>query len=95
MCGTCGCGSESKGPAILKPGEEKHEHSPGEHIHEHSHEGHHHHHDGHSHTHDHSHDHNHKVLAIEQDILQNNQVLAARNTAAKQGVASRDTTHKN
>ena len=22
MCGTCGCGSESKGPTILKPGEE-------------------------------------------------------------------------
>ncbi|WP_372792750.1 hydrogenase nickel incorporation protein HypB [Lutibacter sp.] len=77
MCGTCGCGSESKGPTILKPGEEKHEHSHEEHTHEHSHEGHHH--DGHSHTHDHSHDHNHKVLKIEQDILQNNQVLAARN----------------
>jgi hydrogenase nickel incorporation protein HypB len=80
MCGTCGCGSENKGPAILKPGEEKHEHSHGEHIHEHSHEGHHHHKEGHSHTHDHSHDHNHKVLAIEQDILKNNQVLAARNS---------------
>jgi len=78
MCGTCGCGSESKGPTILKPGEEKHQHSHDEHTHEHSHEGHHHH-DGHSHTHDHTHDHKHKVLAIEQDILQNNQVLAARN----------------
>ena len=43
MCGTCGCGSESKGPAILKPGEEKHQHSHDEHTHEHSHEGHHHH----------------------------------------------------
>jgi len=79
MCGTCGCGSESKGPTILKPGEEKHQHSHDEHTHEHSHEGHHHH-DGHSHTHDHTHDHKHKVLAIEQDILQNNQVLAARNS---------------
>ncbi len=79
MCGTCGCGSESKGPTILKPGEKEHEHSHNEHTHEHSHDGHHHHHDGHSHTHDHSHDHNHKVLKIEQDILQNNQVLAARN----------------
>ncbi len=67
MCGTCGCGSDNNGPTILKPGEEKHTHSHDEH--------HHHHHDGHSH----SHDHKHKVLEIEQDILQNNQVLAARN----------------
>jgi hydrogenase nickel incorporation protein HypB len=71
MCGTCGCGSESNGSTILKPGEEKHSHSHYEH--------HHHNHDGHSHSHDHSHDHKHKVLEIEQDILQNNQVLAARN----------------
>ena len=78
MCGTCGCGSDNNGPIVLKPGE---------HQHYHSHEGHHHHnhdHDGHSHTHGHdghthSHDHKHKVLEIEQDILQNNQVLAARN----------------
>ncbi len=68
MCGTCGCGSENGGPTILKPGEYKHTHS---------HDGDHHHHEGHSH--DHSHDHTHKVLKIEQDILQNNQVLAARN----------------
>lgn len=88
MCGTCGCGSDSNGPVISKPGEHKHSHE-----HEHSHKEHHHHHDGHSHehhhhdghshehshSHDHSHDHKHKVLEIEQDILQNNQVLAARN----------------
>jgi len=77
MCGTCGCGSENNGPTILKPGEEKHQHSHDEHTHEHSHEGHHHHHDGH--THSYESDHKHKVLKIEQDILQNNQVLAARN----------------
>ena len=64
MCGTCGCGSENEGPTILKPGEHKHTHSHNEH---------HHHYEGHSH------DHKHKVLEIEQDILQNNQVLAARN----------------
>lgn len=83
MCGTCGCGSEKNGPTILKPGEHKHSH--GEHHHHHHHEGehshsneeHHHNHDGHAHTHDHSH--KHKVLEIEQDILQNNQLLAARN----------------
>ncbi len=71
MCGTCGCGTDTNGPVISKPGEQDHAH----------HEHHHHHHDGHSHSHshDHSHTHKHKVLAIEQDILQNNQVLAARN----------------
>jgi hydrogenase nickel incorporation protein HypB len=67
MCGTCGCGSDTNGPTILKPGEHNHSHN------EHSHGEHHHHHN------DHSHDHKHKVLAIEQDILQNNKVLAARN----------------
>lgn len=67
MCGTCGCGSDSNGPSILKPGE---------HTHAHSHHEHHHHSE---HTNDHSHNHKHKVLEIEQDILQNNKVLAARN----------------
>lgn len=73
MCGTCGCGSDNNGPTILKPGEEKHTHAYDEHHHNHHHD------DGHIHSHDHSHDHKHKVLEIEQDILQNNQVLAARN----------------
>jgi len=68
MCGTCGCGSDNNGPTILKPGEHKHSHDA-------------HHHNGHSHSHhhEHQHDHQHKILEIEQDILQNNQVLAARN----------------
>lgn len=73
MCGTCGCGTDGNGPTILKPGEQAH-------VHSHKEEHHHHHDDdGHSHSHDHSHDHKHKVLEIEQDILQNNAVLAARN----------------
>ena len=72
MCGTCGCGTDGNGPTILKPGEHTHAHS-------HKEEHHHHHHDGHSHSHDHSHEHKHKVLEIEQDILQNNTVQAARN----------------
>ena len=82
MCGTCGCGSENNGPTILKPGEHKHSHEEHHHHDEHSHshdDHHHHHHDGHSHTHSHIHDHKHKVLEIEQDILNNNAVLAARN----------------
>jgi hydrogenase nickel incorporation protein HypB len=78
MCGTCGCGSDNNGPTILKPGEHKHSHSE-HHHHHHDDHSHHHHHDGHTHDHQHTHDHKHKVLAIEQDILQNNQLLAARN----------------
>lgn len=81
MCGTCGCGTDGKGPTILKPGEENHSHEGHHHHHgdhSHSHEEPHHH-DGHSHAHNHSHNHKHRVLEIEQDILQNNQVLAARN----------------
>jgi hydrogenase nickel incorporation protein HypB len=82
MCGTCGCGSENNGPTILKPGEHEHvhdEHHQHHDGHSHSHEEHHHDDHSHAHAHDHSHDHKHKVLEIEQDILQNNQVLAARN----------------
>jgi hydrogenase nickel incorporation protein HypB len=88
MCGTCGCGTENNGPIISKPGEENHsqgnQHRGGNsHDEHHHHDGHshaheeHHHHDNHSHSHEH--DHQHKVLEIEQDILQNNQLLAARN----------------
>ncbi|MBT8316466.1 MAG: hydrogenase nickel incorporation protein HypB [Lutibacter sp.] len=82
MCGTCGCGSDSNGPTIIKPGEHKHTHHEHHHHHDghsHSHGDHDHHHDGHSHSHSHSNDPKHKILEIEQDILQNNEVLAARN----------------
>lgn len=83
MCGTCGCGSGENGVTIQNPKEVK------------AHEHHHHHHDGHSHSHEHSHDHAHDhhhhdhshgrdhhhktVIELEQDILQNNEVMAARN----------------
>ncbi len=68
MCGTCGCGTGENGVSIQNPKEVK------------AHEHHHHHHDGHTHSHDHSHDHHHKtVIELEQDILQNNEVMAARN----------------
>ena len=78
MCGTCGCGTDGNGPTILKPGEHSHSH----HEHEHNHDGHHHHHDhGHTHSHDHDHSHSHKqrVIEVEKDVLQNNDILAARN----------------
>ena len=75
MCGTCGCGTDENGPTILKPGEHTHSH------HEHNHEDHHHHHHGpiHSHNHDHSHSHKQRVIEVEKDVLQNNDILAARN----------------
>ncbi|WP_298265457.1 hydrogenase nickel incorporation protein HypB [uncultured Lutibacter sp.] len=75
MCGTCGCGSDTHGPTILKPGEHNDSHTH-HHSHSHHHDDHHHHpHENHNHEHAHTH----KVLEIEQDILQNNQILAARN----------------
>ena len=78
MCGTCGCGTNGNGPTILKPGEHSHSH----HEHEHNHDGQHHHHEhGHTHSHDHNHPHSHKqrVIEVEKDVLQNNDMLAARN----------------
>ena len=64
MCGTCGCGTGENGVTIQNPKEVK--------AHEHEH----HHHDGHSHSHDHHHK---TVIDLEQDILQHNEVMAARN----------------
>ena len=87
MCGTCGCGSGENGVTIQNPKEVKahehqHQHHDGHsHSHSHSH-SHDHDHDHHHHDHDHSHghDHHHKtVIDLEQDILQNNEVMAARN----------------
>ncbi len=86
MCGTCGCGSEENGVRILSPLENKgYQHHVIDHDHEHGHtHDHDHHHHGHGHTHGHGHDHDHHhhhktVLEVEQDILQHNDVMAARN----------------
>ena len=70
MCGTCGCGTDGNSPVILKPKKHDHQH---EHDYDHQHDH------SHSHNHSHNHAHKHKVLKIEQDILQINQVLASRN----------------
>ena len=88
MCGTCGCGTGENGVSIQNPKEVK--------AHEHHH--HHHHHDGHTHSHDHSHDHHHHdhdhshghphhktVIELEQDILQQNELMAARNKGYFEG----------
>ena len=86
MCGTCGCGSEENGVRILSPLENKgHQHHVLDHHHDHEHghthdHDHHHHEHGHTHSHAHDHDHHHKtVLEVEQDILQHNEIMAARN----------------
>ena len=76
MCGTCGCGSEENGVTIQNPKEIKahqHDHHHGE-VNSHDHDHHHHHHDGHSHDHSHK-----TVLEVERDILQHNEVMAAKN----------------
>jgi len=64
MCGVCGCGNEDGKATITKPNNNHHDH------------GHEHHHD-----HEHSHDHHHHktVIDLERDILQQNNVDAARN----------------
>ena len=83
MCGTCGCGSGENGVSIQNPKEvkahkEHHHHHNDDaqsHSYDHSHEHHH-----HDHDHSHGQDHHHKtVIDLEQDILQNNEVMAARN----------------
>jgi len=63
MCGVCGCGNEDGKATITKPNQN--------HQHDHSHE----------HNHDHSHDHHHHktVIDLERDILQQNNIDAARN----------------
>ena len=67
MCGTCGCGSEENGVVIQNPKDLK-SHHHGDHDH------------SHDHSHSHSHDHHHKtIVEVEKNILQHNDVMAARN----------------
>ena len=83
MCGTCGCGSGENGVQILSPLQKNEHHLEHEHDHDHHHHhdhDHHHHHGHDHHHHDHSHSHLHKtVLEVEQDVLQQNELMAARN----------------
>ncbi len=82
MCVTCGCSADENGVKIL------HVHPAHNHTHDHDHtheHGHHHHHHTHEHGHNHSHSHDHHhhpektVLELERDILQKNDISAARN----------------
>ncbi|RLD66983.1 MAG: hydrogenase accessory protein HypB [Bacteroidetes bacterium] len=76
MCTTCGCGSTDR-ILISKPPQINVDEVSLKHDHHHTDEtGHHHHHD---HDHEHHHSHEKTVLDIEQDILQNNNLLAERN----------------
>ncbi|MCB1182268.1 hydrogenase nickel incorporation protein HypB [bacterium] len=91
MCDSCGCGQPPEAVTFRKPGEAGAAGGHGHHHHDHGH-GHHHDHDhdhdhdhGHHH-HDHGHDHHHphdhgasRTLQVEQDILQQNNLLAQRN----------------
>lgn len=71
MCDTCGCSQPDEAVTFRKPGED--------HSHHHDHHGHDHDHgDGHNHDHDHDKPQN-RTLAIEQDILLQNNLLAQRN----------------
>lgn len=74
MCGTCGCSDGENKVTIKNPKEII------SHKHDHSHNHDHHHDNGHSHSHEHSHDHHHeRTVSVEQDILQHNDLMAARN----------------
>ena len=81
MCGTCGCGSPEGHISIEKPGHDPKDHQNVHHDHHHDH-GHHHDHHGHHHDHDHHHDHHDSrktVIEVQQNILQQNDLMAARN----------------
>lgn len=67
MCGTCGC-ADGNSISIQTPKEHKHAH-----VENHTHD---HHHGDHDHHHHHPHEH---VIEVEQNILNHNDMLAARN----------------
>lgn len=95
MCTTCGCNQPSDAVTIVRIGEEEALQTTNEHTHAHHHHHHgnghhhHHHHHGHDHHHDHSHTHTHSdgqiLIELEQDILQKNDLSAARNRGYLEG----------
>jgi hydrogenase nickel incorporation protein HypB len=89
MCTTCGC-SDTQQVSYTVPGAPAHTHEHDGHTHSHDHD--HPHHDDHDHDHHHDHHHDHadapaavhagvhgRTVAVEQDILAKNQMLAERN----------------
>ncbi len=75
MCDTCGCSADG-GAVLRKPGlSDYHVHVTGSSGH-----GEHHHHEaGHDHEHHHHHEKKSRTIALEQDVLQKNNLLAQRN----------------
>jgi len=71
MCDTCGCNQPDEAVTFRRPGEDHHHHG-----HDHDHD---HHHDHGDHGHSHSHEHGSRTLAVEQDVLLQNNLLAQRN----------------
>ena len=87
MCGTCGCSGPEGQVNIQKPGthegltDQQHHHH-GLHSHSHTHGHAHPHEHNHTHEHNHAHDHHHEaktIIEVEQDILRQNDMMAARN----------------
>lgn len=75
MCSTCGCGHDEH-VTVLKPGEIRSVDTTGLGLSPQD-QGHHHDHSVAAHTH--THDHEKTIIEVEQDILNNNQMLAERN----------------
>ncbi|MBU1699857.1 MAG: hydrogenase nickel incorporation protein HypB [Candidatus Eisenbacteria bacterium] len=76
MCDHCGCGQPADSVTYRKPGHHHDHHDHDHHDHDHHHHDHHHH--GH-HDHDHQAPTGSREVAVEQDILQLNNLLAQRN----------------
>ncbi len=75
MCDTCGCSQPAEAVTFRRPGTETPAHSH-DHAHPHDHDH------GHDHQHEHHHDHDHsqsREVKVAQDILQQNDLLAAHN----------------
>ncbi len=68
MCATCGCG---KGEVTIEGHDHHHHHHDHEHGHDHDHH--------HDHGHHHDHDPESRVVAVERDLLEKNNSLAAEN----------------
>ncbi len=87
MCDTCGCNQPAEAVTFRKPGAEHQHHEHHHHEHDHHHHHDHDHEHGHAHTHGHAHPHGHghdhdhapRTLAVEQDVLLQNNLLAQRN----------------
>jgi len=67
MCDTCGCGQPDSSYSIFRPDEEINHHEKDNYSHHHTHE------------HDDEYNHHSQKIAVEQDILQKNNLIAERN----------------